>query len=144
MLAKDANIKLEPLGTNLEELRDLQDRGCVAQAKKLLNILREARNADTMEFTHSWDTEHITECLLKRLDVEPEFIGTTYAELKDLEREALLIGAKDNLRKARVNAGVKPISSYVNFVMNIARRNKIPLEEIGTGLKELDQLHRIQ
>lgn len=142
MIVKENNIRLEPIGTSLEELLDLQNRGYVAQSKKLLKALREAKSAGTMNYTHSWDVEDITE-YLKISNTNIESIGATSAEMKGFQREAALTEIKDKLQKAREKPDEKAALKYVNFVMRVAKKEKISLEEIGTDLMELYQLQAI-
>ena len=143
MLSKDMNLGLRSSSkTSSEELEALRNRGYVAQSKKLINMLREAKDNDNMKFIHFCDIKYITECL-KKLHFEPEAVGTTSSEIKELKRETLLVGAKDNLKKARENAGNKSVFSNLNLVMKVATKEGISLKEIGINLEEIDQLQRI-
>ena len=133
--------------TNMEELKTLQNRGYVAQSKKLVIILRKAKDNNSMKAIHIHDVRYINECLNK-LCFKPEAVDTTRPEMEALEREALIAEAKENLEKARENAGKDIAFTYLKLVIDTTTKEDISFEsiyfeDIGTDLKEIDQLQRI-
>ena len=130
--------------TSMEELKALQNRGYVAQCKKLVIVLREAKDNNSMKGIHIHDVRYINECL-GDLYFKPEAVGTTVSEMEIFEREALIAEAKENLEKARENKGEDVAFSYLKLVMKtLARRERdISFEDVGTDLEEIDQLQRI-
>ena len=129
--------------TSIEELKALQNRGFAAQSRKLVIILREAKDSNSMKAIHVHDVKYINECL-EDLCFKPEAVGTKTSELEIFEREAVIAEAKENLEKARENAGQTVAFSYLKLVMRTETRADISFEDIGTDLEEIDQLQRIQ
>jgi len=142
-IAKQANISLKEIGTSLEDLNNLQRKGYLSQARKLLDRLREAKSNGEMKYTHSWDTEFIYAYLLARLELGFEAIGTTREEIMGFEREALLTGIKDHLKEARSMVDFESISSHINFILNVSSKGNISLKEAGTTPEEIEQLQRL-
>jgi hypothetical protein len=142
-IAEDTDINLGEIGTSSEHLNELEKKGYLAQARKLLDRLREAKSEDIMKYTHSWDTEFIRVYLLVRAEAEFEAIGTTKEEIMDLERLALLAGMKHHLKLARSLVDFESISDHINFILNVSSREGISLEEAGTNLKEIEMLQRL-
>lgn len=142
-IAEDAGISLEEIGTSLEKLSKIERKGYLSQARKLLDRLREAKSNNEMKYSHSWDTEHIYGYLLAKLGLGYEAIGTTREEIMDFEREALLAGIKDHLKEARSMVDFEPISSSINFILNVSSKEGISLEEAGTNFKEIEMLQRM-
>ncbi|MCK5476041.1 MAG: hypothetical protein KAI71_05695 [Candidatus Pacebacteria bacterium] len=134
-------------GTNMKELKALQNIGYVAQSKKLVIMLQKAKDNNSMKAIHIHDVRYINECL-KKLCFKPEAVDTTYPEMETLEREALIAEARENLEKARENAGKDIAFTYLKLVIDTATKEdtsfeRIYFEDIGTDLKEIDQLQRI-
>ena len=137
---KISSTYLESLArTSIEELKALQNRGYVAQSRKLVIVLREAKDSNSMKAIHIHDVGYINECL-EKLSFKPEAVGTTNSEMEIFEREALIAEAKENLEKAKENAGQTVAFSYLKLVMRIATRSDISLEDIGTDLGKIDQI----
>lgn len=137
------NLMLRSSGkTSTEELESLRSRGHIAQSKRLVDMLRKAKDRGDIRAVHFYDVKYINECL-ERYSFEPEAVDTIELEMKSFERESLIVAAIDNLEKARKNAGKESVFSFLNIVREILSGRDILLEDIGTDLEEIDKLRRI-
>ena len=148
-LSKGINLRYleSQTRTNMKELKALQNRGYVAQSKKLVIILREAKDNNSMEAIHIHDVRYINECL-EKLCFKPEAVDTTNSEMEIFEREALIVEAKENLEKAIENTGKDIAFTYLKLVVDVTTKEdisfeSISFEDVGTDLKEIDRLQRI-
>lgn len=132
-------LSLKEAGTSGNELRELEKKGFIAEAKRWFQFVQENAKKDDV----SNQLPRIKKAA-KKAGVSLKEIGTSEKELEKLKKKGLIARFKMLLEFAKENAK-KPsytdyIKKYVEWIKEDVEKANLTLKEVGTSEKKLKKL----